>query len=189
VNIGITVPRSRPALVKRRRRLGMARLLRDSSRRFIGLGALLAMCVIGWGSSSPNPMLLVGYGSSGVQAQLDSGAADPGGGSSGPLTASPFAIAGQVTGLYPGVTLPLKLTITNHQAFAITVTSMTTTVSNASKPCHAANVSVTSFAGNLPIAAKKKATMTLEVTMLESAPNACQSQRFPFHYAGLATGP
>jgi hypothetical protein len=189
VSIGDTLPGLEPVVVKRRRRLGVARFLGDSSRRFVGLGALLAACAIGWGSSNSNPMLLVGYGSSGGQTQVASGAAGPGGGSSGSLTASPFAITGKVTGLYPGVTLPLTLTITNRQTFAITVTSMTTTVRNASKTCLAANVAVTSFAGSLPVAAKKKATMTLEVTMLESAPNVCQSHSFPFHYTGLATAP
>ena len=100
---------------------------------------------------------------------------------------SSFSIAGTVAHLFPGKKRSLVLTVTNHQKVTITVTSISTIVSNASSGCVAANVKVTSFSGHLLVAAGKTAKATVHVTMTHSAPNGCQGAHFPFHYSGLAT--
>jgi hypothetical protein len=130
---------------------------------------------------------LVGHGSSPEHAQPASGAVPsvPDAGNRG--AASSFSIAGSVTGLFPGKTFPLVLTVTNPQTVTITVTSITTTVSNASSACVAKNVKVSSFSGNLVVAAKKTHKVTVHVTMIHSAPNSCMGAQFPFQYTGLAT--
>ncbi len=157
--------------------------------RFAGAGLVLALCAGGLGASGgSDKMLLVGYGSS-LQSSsaLGAGHTVPGAGSE--ATTAAFSIGGHVTGLFPGATLPLTLTVTNHQTFAITVTALSTAVSNASKLCKGTNVTVTSFSGSLVIQAGKHAKTVVQVTMLPAAPNACQSASFPFQYTGTATAP
>ena len=79
------------------------------------------------------------------------------------------------------------LTVTNPQKVAITVTSITTAVSNASTKCVAANLKVTTFSGHLVVKAGKTAQATVNATMPHSAPNACQGAHFPLLYTALAT--
>ncbi|MGO9559702.1 MAG: hypothetical protein ACLPYW_11515 [Acidimicrobiales bacterium] len=151
---------------------------------------LLAVCTLGTGGSSSglNGTILTGYGSSGGPTQM----AAPGvvnaasGAASGGLVSS-FSISGRVKGLFPGKTLHLVLTVKNPLKDAITVTSLTTTVSNASSRCHAKYVKVTRFSGHLHVAAGKTGKTTVKVTMAHSAPNACQGGKFPLLYRGTAT--
>lgn len=132
--------------------------------------------------------ILVGYGSNESSAASPApGTADqlvPGAG--GRAVTSSFSIAGKVTGLYPGKTLPLVLTVTNPQKVTITVTSITTAVSNATTSCTAANVKVSAFSGSLVVAAGKTGKVSVNVTLLHTTPNACQGKTFPFHYTGIA---
>lgn len=100
-----------------------------------------------------------------------------------------FGIGGSVNGLYPGLTKPLKLTVSNPQHFAIVVTSVTVAVGNASQACGAANLSVTHFSGRRRVGAKGSARVTLEVTLAHSAPDACQGAVFPLRYSGRAVKP
>jgi hypothetical protein len=126
-------------------------------------------------------MSLVGFGSS-------SGHDDAGHGQNASAAAA-FSITGNVAGLYPGKTLPLVLSVTNSQASAITVTSITTTIGNAGSVCTAKYLKVTHFGGHLHVGTKKTATVTVKVTLLHSAPNRCEDAVFPFTYSGLASAP
>jgi hypothetical protein len=128
-------------------------------------------------SASLSELRLVGYG--GVSAFPHE--------AGGVLSKRSPSIAGNVTGLYPGATLPLVLTVTNTKAQTITVTSISTVVGKDSKLCGAANVHVTKFSGKLLVPATGKATTTVEVLMAHSAPNACQGAVFPFRYHGSAS--
>lgn len=136
-------------------------------------------------SASPLEPAFLGYGSN-ATAGTGPAATDADPASRHPVGRS-FRIAGTVTGLYPGKTLPLVLTVSNPLSGAITVKSITTTVSIASSTCVAANVTVTAFSGSLLVPSHKSAKATVKATMLHAAPNRCQGKFFSFHYAGMAT--
>jgi len=127
-------------------------------------------------------MRLVGFGRSSGHDKTYSG-------QNVSAAAAAFSIAGNVAGLYPGKTLPLVLSVTNSQASAITVTSITTTVGNASSVCTAKYLKVTHFGGHLHVGPKKTAKTTVKVTLLHVAPNGCQDAVFPFTYSGQASAP
>lgn len=153
----------------------------------VAVAAALALCVQGSVSSAGHhePAILVGYGSNLATAQQG-----PAARATVPArlySVSWFSIAGTVNGLYPGKTLPLALTISNPLPVAITVKSITTTVSNASSTCNAVNVAVTAFSGTLVVPSHRSAKATVKATMRRAAPNACQGKLFPFHYTGTAT--
>jgi hypothetical protein len=156
-------------------------------RRLAATGSLLAVCVLGSAGSRAGAehALLAGYGTSG--AAPSPGAAHAASGVAGPSQTGSFSIAGNVVGLYPGSHLPLVLTISNPQTFAITVTSISTVVSRAAIGCGAANVKVTAFSGQLVVKAGKHAKTTVHADMIHSAPNTCQGASFPFRYSGIAT--
>ena len=136
------------------------------------------------GGSTSARITLVGYGSSVPQGEKAPGAPAPG----AKARAASFAIGGSVTGLYPGLSLPLVLTITNNDSVTITVDSITTTVANASKKCPSANLSVTPYSnGTLVIAPGASGQVTVQAAMLHSAPNACQGVVFPLQYTGAAS--
>jgi hypothetical protein len=145
-----------------------------------------AICTAGWIDSAASPwsLVLVGYGSSAERAP---GAANAPGAPS-PRTITPtFSIAGKVSGLFPGKTLPLVLTLGNPNKRTIIVTTVTTTVENATSTCAAKTVSVTGFSGHRAVGAGKTGKVTVRVTMKTSAPNSCEGKSFPFHYTGKAT--
>ena len=104
-------------------------------------------------------------------------------------TTPAFMISGNASGIFPGATILLHLLVTNNEPFAITVTSMTTTVSDTSTHCSAAYVWVTSFTGRLNVASKGKVHATVHLLMAHSAPNGCQRVVFVLHYRGRATRP
>lgn len=148
---------------------------------------LIVLCTSAFAhhSLAANPVRAIGYGNSVRDTQWVPGSShDPG--TRGLIGANYFSISGTMKGLYPGVTLPLVLTIANPAKIAITVTAIATTVGS-SGSCAAANVKVTSFNGQLHVGAGMKAQVAVHVTMAKSAPNACQGALFPFKYTGTAT--
>lgn len=114
-------------------------------------------------------------------------ASETGHAGSSAVTSAAFTISGKVGGLYPGAVRSLKLTVTNHQSYAIVVTSLTTKVGAASTACGASNLTVASFSGRLRVPARGKASTSVHATMAHSAPNACQGAVFPLHYTGHAS--
>jgi len=182
--------------VRIRRGPPIARLRGAKPVAVVAIGTLI---VIGTTRSSDAPTtsrssMLLGYGTSALQTQLAAPAKHQAAAASSPQAASSaggetFIITGKVSGLYPGSTFPLVLTVTNPYSFAITVTSITTTVSNASSTCLAANVNVSSFSGHLLVGAGKTAKTAVTAKMLHSAPNPCQGVVFPLRYSGLALVP
>lgn len=104
-----------------------------------------------------------------------------------------FGIKGvPVTGLYPGATRPLKVTITNTYGFAIKVSAPTARVAAATNRAGctgaASNLGVIS-AGlrSLPIRAHKKKTVVLQVAMPSTVANACQGATFKISFRAKAT--
>jgi hypothetical protein len=101
---------------------------------------------------------------------------------------APFLITGQVTGLAPGVTRPLQLTLQNTQNFDIIVKTVTVTVGNSDRDgCSASNATATGFTGSLTVPKNGTAVLSsLSVRMIADPANACQGARFPLTYTGTA---
>ena len=155
-----------------------------------GMAALSSMLAVGLAANPVAPpaqqIVLVGYGSSSLQSAL--------GTTSSPAapqtqTTGSFTIAGSVAGLYPGLTVPMVLTISNPKSFPIVVTSIKTTVGAASAACSASNLAVTAFSGQLLVPALGSAGTTVQVSMAQSASDVCQGATFPLIYLGLASKP
>jgi hypothetical protein len=97
-----------------------------------------------------------------------------------------FAISGRVTDLYPGATIPLVLTLTNENSFAISVTSVEVSVRLARSGCGPANIEVGPFHGPVVVAARDSAKAEISVRMVENPDDACQGATFPLDYRGAA---
>jgi hypothetical protein len=151
---------------------------------------VLVLAVCASGSLGPNgappEYLLVGNGGA-APTGVTPGPGSPGPGVVLAATRSQFSIAGSVTGLYPGVTLPLVLVVTNSKPFTISVQTISTTVGSPSIACPGINLHVTSFSGQLPVAPGSTTTTVVEVSMDPSAPDACQGALFPLSYLGFAS--
>jgi hypothetical protein len=148
----------------------------------LGLLALVAVGLAGTDTGPrPEQMILSGYGTSGPtsSAAVGSPPADK-----PAVTAGSFEIAGNVAGLYPGVTESLELTVTNPQGFAIVVTSIATTVQNASVSCTASHLKVTAFAGQLSVPALGSTTTAVLAKLASGTPNSCIGAAFPLVYSG-----
>jgi len=152
------------------------RIRRSLATATLGVGLLV--CALGpvAAATGPSGTILTGYGTSVP-------------GSGGQATTAGFTITGSVTGLYPGKGTFLHLTVTNPQTVAITVTSITTVVGNASLFCKASNVAVRAHTGSFVVQPGKKVTVAVLAHMYHSAPNYCQGQKFPFTYTGSASAP
>jgi hypothetical protein len=101
-------------------------------------------------------------------------------------TTPAFTITGSAQRLYPGRTLPLHLTVTNHETFAIVVTSITTAAADASSACPATELAVGAFAGALTEPCRRTAKVTVPIALVHAAPDACQGALFHLTYFGRA---
>jgi hypothetical protein len=164
---------------------------RNRQLRYALAVAVTAVCVVtaGGGEGSLQRLTLIGDGVSVATSPATSGVEPSTPDVVGATSPSDFAITGSVSGLYPGRTLPLVLTVYNPRARTITVTSLSTTVGNASSHCVKSNLDVTTFSGQLPVPPRGTAAVTVKVTMAHSAPNSCQASIFPLHYLGTAMIP
>ena len=108
-------------------------------------------------------------------------------GSSEDLPGQQFTITGSATGLYPGATKSLPLTIHNPYHFAIYVKSITVTAGNASLSCPASNLVTSNFTGNRRVPRMGERTVVVPIQMVSGAPDACQDATFPLTYSGTAT--
>ena len=100
--------------------------------------------------------------------------------------AAPFLVAGNVSGLAPGVTRPLHLRLSNPNQGGIAVETLHVAVSGSSAGCSADNLSVGAFAGPVLVPGGGEAQVSLPVTMRDSAPSTCQRATFPLTYEGSA---
>lgn len=156
-------------------------------RRRLASGLLVALAgtaVAVW-HGSPAHANLLGSGIGHVGHRT----ARPTAGTASAAVANGFAISGSVNGLYPGLTKPLTLTVTNPQHFPIVVTSLTVTVRDARLGCTGDNVAVTAFGGPVPVPALASATVPLLITLAHHAPDACQGAVFPLLYSARAFRP
>jgi hypothetical protein len=158
---------------------GAVRVLRASGLAAAALVVALAVTASRHGPDAyARTVVLSGTGAAGAPSQPVTAVA---------ATAGSFPISGDIAGLYPGAQLPLVLTVHNPQHFAIVVTTLSVSVGDAAPGCTAANLTATSFSGQLQVPALGAAAVSVHVTMVHSAPNACQGVVFPLHYSGLAS--
>jgi hypothetical protein len=97
-----------------------------------------------------------------------------------------FTITGRARRLSPGVTRILRLRVRDPAPFAILVREVTVTVHDANPACSHRHVRVTSYAGSLRVPARGSSLLRLAITLLPSAPDACQGARFPLGFHGRA---
>lgn len=159
-------------------------MVRWSSAIVLGLIAGVVLAAIlqpRFGAGHPAVISFIGAGAAAVSPPPSSDVASDQSGR--------FTISGSVTGLFPGASMPLVLTVSNHREFAIVVTSITTSVGSPSPSCASANLSVSQFVGNLSVPAEGTSKVTVTVTLSLAAPDACQGAVFPLQYTGNAVKP
>lgn len=144
---------------------------------------------LGIGLLAAAAAFLVVGASSFASGSVVSGSGESGQTPSAQAAASVFKIAGHDKGLYPGATVPLILTVTNPQTYAITVTSIKTDVHQPLTTCASTYLTVSLFSGSVQIPAGQHTTVKVFATLSHHAPNACQGTLFPLQYAGLGTRP
>ncbi len=97
-----------------------------------------------------------------------------------------FVVSGHVEELRPGGTRPMVLTVRNPNSVAIRVTSLTVTAGSA-PGCPASTLTLPQWTGSLLVPKKNgTATLTVNVHLKPSAPDACQGARWPLTYGGRA---
>ena len=97
-----------------------------------------------------------------------------------------FVVSGHVTGLRPGGTKALNLTVRNPNSVAIRVTSLTVGAAQAAPGCSASRLELPAWAGSLPIPKRGTASLTVHVQLKPGAPDACQGATWPLTYGGTA---
>lgn len=117
---------------------------------------------------------------------------------------TPFGISGDVTGLAPGVTRALNLTLTNPYSYALMISDLRVAIAPVTAPgalpCTASDFAVSPYSGSYPLRLPARAARTLEqlgvsealqprVTMLNRRVNrdGCKSGTLTFAYGGSAT--
>lgn len=97
-----------------------------------------------------------------------------------------FLVAGDVEGLAPGVTRSLSLLLSNPNTTAISVEKLSVSVGNSGTGCAGTNLRVGAFGAPVLIPSRGSAQVSLPVTMLGTAPAACEGATFPLTYNGSA---
>jgi len=102
-----------------------------------------------------------------------------------------FYISGDATGLYPGATVNLPLTVTNPNSAAIQVNSLTVSLSATDHPAcvpDATSLTTSDYAGPPFVVPGNngQATVALPLTMPHGTGDACQDTTFTLTYGGTA---
>jgi hypothetical protein len=161
---------------------------------FSGLVAVMivALALVTWSRHSDSP---VNVSTQVLGAQAVQANASTNGNGSDPK--GTFLVSGQAQGVYPGLVVPLPLTLTNPQSFGITVNQLAVTVQSPSSTCTARQLEVGilnagQFQAENPIPVSislgKNGTAfyTLQLRMVRTAADACQGATFTLSYGGSA---
>ena len=97
-----------------------------------------------------------------------------------------FVVSGRVEGLRPGGTRPLALTVENPNSVAIRVTSITVAAGAARPGCPGSSLVVPRWTGSLAVPRRGTASVSVDVRLPGSAPDACQGAVWPLTYGGTA---
>jgi len=100
--------------------------------------------------------------------------------------AKSFVVSGDVDGLGPGVSRPLQLRLGNPGPGDIFVRAITVAVGDSPTGCAGSNVRVAPLGAPIFVPGRGAAQATLDVTMLGSAPGACEGATFRLTYGGSA---
>ena len=95
-------------------------------------------------------------------------------------------LSGHVGGLYPGLELPLPVTVENRSGRRLILTKIRANPRDAGPGCRAGNIRVRDRRLRVRIAAHREAWVRLRVTMKAGAANACQGARFPIGFRARA---
>jgi hypothetical protein len=101
----------------------------------------------------------------------------------------PFAIRGDVTGLYPGATKQYLVMLTNPNSFAIVVGEVSVRTDRGARGCGTQNLSSPGFRGSVLVPSHGSAAVTVPMTMSSKAPNQCQGVQFALTYSGWGRRP
>lgn len=97
-----------------------------------------------------------------------------------------FGVHGDADGLHPGATLPLRLTLTNENAFPISVTSVAVSVGEATPGCPGDLLEPGELPGPVSVPAGDRTIVSLPVHMAGDVPAACEGASFPLTYDATA---
>jgi hypothetical protein len=107
--------------------------------------------------------------------------------SKGPRRAAPrvrhaLTVSGSMRWLFPGRSTRLPLVVRNNRGFRIRLVSLTVRVRDARPGCGKRYLRVGRLRRKLLVPPHGFRTVDLAITMLRSAPNACQGAVFPLRY-------
>jgi hypothetical protein len=125
-------------------------------------------------------------------------------------TSNPFTISGSLSGLAPGLTVPVNLTVTNPNKKTLSVTNLTVTVQSVTRtsyavshnqPCGTTDYAVTQFTGPYPLTIAGNGSASLsslgvassawsKVTMIDRPMNqdGCKGASVTLAYSGSGEG-
>jgi hypothetical protein len=171
-------------------------LLRKKFVLLLSAAAIAVTGIVGWQTHTESAgtkvlrVKLLGNGLGNNGNGLGNGAGIP---------AKDFTISGQLTGLAPGVTAHLYLTVTNPNNQAIKVTALSAVLSSVVKASNAPSGTCAASTSNLQIGAWTGEQFTIAknasgssspsyipVTMPASVANACQGATFNLTYSSTA---
>ena len=157
-----------------------------SSRRYRRLAWFVSVPTLVLGSAAVAAVLNAQAGPQVPASVLGTQIVNSNGNAGNGNDAKSFVVSGDVEGLAPGVTRTLFLKLSNPNNGDISVQSLTVAVGDSSKTCTGANVRVGALTGPVFVPGRGTAQVTLPVTMLGTAPGACQGATFPLTYGGSA---
>jgi hypothetical protein len=97
-----------------------------------------------------------------------------------------FVVSGSVENLRPGGSRPMVLTVRNPNSVAISVRSVTVAAGAAGPSCPASALTLPRWTGRLTVPKRGTATLSVDVALEATAPDACQDARWPLTFGGSA---
>ncbi len=101
--------------------------------------------------------------------------------------ATNYKVTGSASGLYPGASVPMVITITSSELTPITVQTLNALVISKTPACKASYFTLGAYKTKVIVKAKSSATVTLPVTMAKTAPRACASTTLTMTFLSTAT--
>lgn len=145
------------------------------------------------GSAAAATTTVTGSGSSTCGSCVGNNGAGTGNGGGNGTSAKPFAIAGQITDLAPGVARALRLSVTNPNNQPLTVSSLSavptsvTKRSGATGNCTVSDIVLGAWPKQpfqVPAGGSASSPTTIAVQLRKTATDACQGATFTLTYSG-----
>jgi hypothetical protein len=100
----------------------------------------------------------------------------------GRVKREPLLIEGHVTGVFPGRTATMRVSVLNRSKQPLVMDRLTTDVAPASEACAASNLRVWPVRPRLPVLPHEEARLDVPVAMASDAADGCQDARFPLTF-------